>query len=594
MFQRCATALRFERCSVLCYAAVLVACGTATGPVPNEAEPHGEAGAPSEANDLDSTSGGTGGSVSPTQSSSSKASGGGGFAAVGSTNVTAATVSASATGGSNDPVRCGIDPHCVGESDDPRCMGDVAVHCELDEETGCVVSVAEECAAGACSDGECQSAASGETCTAPIAVGESYVLGGDDFAAEFGGDLELAAHAGCAFGDTGASDAVLSIELEANDQLVVMQKGELEAVFALLRSCSAEGESCVKSEYGGLGTTLTHTAEAKETLLLVVDAVLVEPTTPSYEIWINVNPECGNGILEAPEECDDENLLEGDGCSPSCSVEFLWACDGASPSECALLPSLGSVSAGEPISAIPFGDYFGVDDSLYYRVTFQERVLVDLVAKTRTQNTGDVDVYFYDDWNSLANHSNISGDDVTAGIPFEPGTYLVEIRAKTDLPEGFDVELTARSPGICGDNEVSPFEECDNGGELGCEDCTVALEYACDFASPSTCYVVDAWQHAFGEPFTVAANPGTRIHWLVDFTEDVVLSGNITSAGDPFSEYAEYMAVWASTGMIDSRYVDFDGTLPLWSLAPGRYKLQFLTPTGFPAGYTLTLTLATP
>lgn len=30
---------------------------------------------------------------------------------------------------------------------------------------------------------------------------------------------------------------------------------------------------------------------------------------------------CGNGILEVPEECDDGNLLNGDGCSAACKIE---------------------------------------------------------------------------------------------------------------------------------------------------------------------------------------------------------------------------------------------------------------------------------
>jgi cysteine-rich repeat protein len=32
-------------------------------------------------------------------------------------------------------------------------------------------------------------------------------------------------------------------------------------------------------------------------------------------------PACGNGVLEAGEQCDDGNLLNGDGCSASCEFE---------------------------------------------------------------------------------------------------------------------------------------------------------------------------------------------------------------------------------------------------------------------------------
>ena len=30
---------------------------------------------------------------------------------------------------------------------------------------------------------------------------------------------------------------------------------------------------------------------------------------------------CGNGILETGEECDDGNLINGDGCSSTCTIE---------------------------------------------------------------------------------------------------------------------------------------------------------------------------------------------------------------------------------------------------------------------------------
>src|SRR4029434_4477633 len=32
-------------------------------------------------------------------------------------------------------------------------------------------------------------------------------------------------------------------------------------------------------------------------------------------------PGCGDGIVQAGEECDDSNVLPGDGCSPTCTIE---------------------------------------------------------------------------------------------------------------------------------------------------------------------------------------------------------------------------------------------------------------------------------
>jgi cysteine-rich repeat protein len=45
------------------------------------------------------------------------------------------------------------------------------------------------------------------------------------------------------------------------------------------------------------------------------------------------NPVCGNGIVEAGEQCDDGNNDAGDGCAPNCIVEPFNRCFG-SPSVC--------------------------------------------------------------------------------------------------------------------------------------------------------------------------------------------------------------------------------------------------------------------
>jgi cysteine-rich repeat protein len=45
------------------------------------------------------------------------------------------------------------------------------------------------------------------------------------------------------------------------------------------------------------------------------------------------NTICGDGVVDADEECDDSSDSSGDGCSSSCAVEDGWTCSGE-PSEC--------------------------------------------------------------------------------------------------------------------------------------------------------------------------------------------------------------------------------------------------------------------
>ena len=42
---------------------------------------------------------------------------------------------------------------------------------------------------------------------------------------------------------------------------------------------------------------------------------------------------CGNGVIDSGEGCDDENIIDGDGCNSTCQIELGWDCTGE-PSEC--------------------------------------------------------------------------------------------------------------------------------------------------------------------------------------------------------------------------------------------------------------------
>lgn len=59
-------------------------------------------------------------------------------------------------------------------------------------------------------------------------------------------------------------------------------------------------------------------------------------SSPPYltiEITVAPTPECGNGLIESGEECDDGDTSPGDGCDASCDVEDGWTCS-SEPSVC--------------------------------------------------------------------------------------------------------------------------------------------------------------------------------------------------------------------------------------------------------------------
>jgi cysteine-rich repeat protein len=78
---------------------------------------------------------------------------------------------------------------------------------------------------------------------------------------------------------------------------------------------------------------------ATPTSILALTAALMEDIG-----WTLV---CGDGVVTAPETCDDGNHAAGDGCSPLCAVEQCWGCAGA-PSVCAPVANGISCSDGNP------------------------------------------------------------------------------------------------------------------------------------------------------------------------------------------------------------------------------------------------------
>ena len=55
---------------------------------------------------------------------------------------------------------------------------------------------------------------------------------------------------------------------------------------------------------------------------------------------------CGNGVTDTNETCDDGDAISLDGCSSICQIETGYTCIGT-PSSCTLLCGNGAINAGE-------------------------------------------------------------------------------------------------------------------------------------------------------------------------------------------------------------------------------------------------------
>ncbi|TFH26792.1 MAG: DUF4215 domain-containing protein [Myxococcales bacterium] len=53
----------------------------------------------------------------------------------------------------------------------------------------------------------------------------------------------------------------------------------------------------------------------------VEELITIDTTTDLTTCVAGVCPLCGNGVLNGGEECEDANLVSGDGCASNCTVE---------------------------------------------------------------------------------------------------------------------------------------------------------------------------------------------------------------------------------------------------------------------------------
>lgn len=543
-----------------------------------------------------SANGGSGGSTSSTATSASDGGGGNGSAGDNGSGSPSGSVGGSA-GASYEGAD---DPRCNGAEPGVACLGHFITSCIDDDADGFVDFAQMNCAPGVCTGEEpsCTTGSAGESCADPIVVtATGFVLRGTDFASKFGGDIDLSGSS-CDFGDSGSSDAVFAVSLEAGQVLSVTQKGTLPAVIALQTACGGE-EECSDSDVGAAGIAVEYPASRNETVYVILNAFQAGDEVLDYALHIDIDSTCGNGIYEGPEACDDGNTAADDGCSPGCNIEFPYQCTESSPSLCQQPESLGRIGV-DGVLGREVSTRFDEDDRLFLSFTVTERVLLDLSAVSNTGNTGDIDFHIYSDWENVVVPGTQSGNEYYEDRVFEPGTYLIELWAATDLPSGFTLSFTGHGS-VCGDFEVvRGLEECDDGGGEGCPDCEVVFGWDCGIESPSECVeLTKLGPYAAGDPIEPVSEDWVdyyrSAYWMIEFDDDVWLSGTAVSQSDSVEWVIDSVTIWSEDEAVQSSYVyPPDGEFGPWFLPAGTYKIDLLTYTGLDYGYVLSLSTTNP
>ncbi|XP_077581231.1 pappalysin-2 [Stigmatopora nigra] len=106
-------------------------------------------------------------------------------------------------------------------------------------------------------------------------------------------------------------------------------------------------------------TFTDRTVKLRETyeymIQVEVDGILSH-FSPSL-FYTHGQPYCGDGVIQRDEECDDGNMLDGDGCSKNCRKENGFNCNGE-PSQCYVFDGDGVCEEFERVSSFQDCGYF--------------------------------------------------------------------------------------------------------------------------------------------------------------------------------------------------------------------------------------------
>jgi cysteine-rich repeat protein len=343
------------------------------------------------------------------------------------------------------------------------------------------------------------SACANGTCAAPFPVSVfPYHLTGTDFL-QFDDSGNFGLGVGCedADGVDEGPDVVFVVDLLQGDTVSIAELGGAQVVMHVFEpSTCGPTAACVAStdgpESGGTSYTATSDGSAYLGFELELNGV--------FDIVVDVDP-CGDGATLGDQECDDGNLVAGDGCSSSCKLEPGYECAGQ-PSVCTVLPAASCqapivVSStpfqfADPSNLVAYGNeaVFGLGASCT-DVSSTPGAGADLVFRAdlaqgetvRLRELGTVNTVLHILSPGLCAEGVACVESATSpeatGISYTataagPVYLVVEAAGVPDPTDTLDVRIDTW---ICGDGVVDGTESCDDGNATSGDGCSAA----CDF-----------------------------------------------------------------------------------------------------------------
>lgn len=349
------------------------------------------------------------------------------------------------------PAGCTDNPACAGMSDgDTTCAGGMVNQCNVGAD-GCLDLTQENCGAALCdaSGGApmCGTVTqSGEDCANAIPVlSSTFSLSGEDFVADFTDNVTLTGTSCNTGAGNDVADVVLSVDLSAGDTVAVTESGYLYSVINVQSGTCGGAETCVASVTDPNVDPFEFAVAAAGTYYLIVQPYGTG-YNGAYDIEVSINPDCGNGLVEAGEACDDGGTTAGDGCT-DCQIDFAYNCDGQSPTTCQPDEDLGTLSAGSTIDH-SITDVEAAGDQDWYSFTLDSPAKVTISTQpNNAQDSGSVSVYL-----EHVLDETIGGFNTTPGLTgalgpetLRPGDYVLQIDIEDPLDNGYDLKVAAEA-----------------------------------------------------------------------------------------------------------------------------------------------------
>ncbi|MBK6514128.1 MAG: DUF4215 domain-containing protein [Polyangiaceae bacterium] len=295
---------------------------------------------------------------------------------------------------------------------------------------------------------------------------------------------------------------------------------------------------------------------AAGTYYIVVDASTFDPTlTFDYALTITENLAiCGDGGIDPGEQCDDGNLVNGDGCSSTCQSE----CPGLVESEVndtfdvADGPMANNVQNCGAITPNGDDDFWSFTIGLTSTVTFET---FDASGNQGCPDANDTHIFLFgtDGVTQISSNDDLGAGDrcsriVRTNMP--AGTYFLRVIEFEDNGPIGGYRVRARVDAACGNAIVEGTEECDGGATCNadctripvCGDGFIDAPETCDDSNTNNgdgCSSLCVLENLFNEtePNDDGATATATNDFLAaaangPFSVDTMISGAISPAGD--------------------------------------------------------------